>query len=148
MEAAIFFFPMGKAANVIEKVVVKDVVSIAEKKAITVTENAIKGKNFEKVVTQDLEKNGYNKIAEQVTVKPNGVSGKVRLDNVSTKNGQIALTDAKSSAKAGMTKNQKVGYPALEKNGGTVVGNKGAAQGYPAGTKIPPTKVDIIRPKN
>jgi len=26
------------------------------------------------------------------------------------------------------------------------VGNKGAAQGYPAGTKIPPTKVEIIRP--
>ena len=30
--------------------------------------------------------------------------------------------------------------------GGTVVGNAGAKQGYPAGTKIPPTKVDIIRP--
>ena len=58
------------------------------------------------------------------------------------------LTDAKSSATAPHTPNQKVGYPAIEQNGGVVVGNKGASQGYPAGTVIPPTKVDIRRPKS
>ncbi|MCL9807417.1 hypothetical protein NAT51_17955 [Flavobacterium amniphilum] len=68
------------------------------------------------------------------------------MDNVSTNNGKIALTEGKSSATARLTKNQKSGFPALEKKGGTVVGNKGTAQGYPAGTKIPPTKVDIKRP--
>jgi len=47
-----------------------------------------------------------------------------------------------------ITSNQKIGYPLIEQNGGVVVGNKGAAQGYPAGTIIPPTKVDIIRPAN
>lgn len=62
--------------------------------------------------------------------------------------GNIKLTDAKSSQTAGMTKNQKPGYPAFEKYGGTVIGNNGAAQGYPAGTQIPPTKVDIIRPND
>jgi len=30
----------------------------------------------------------------------------------------------------------------------THIGNKGKDMGYPAGTKIPPTKVDIIRPKD
>lgn len=43
---------------------------------------------------------------------------------------------------------EEPGYPAIENHGGTVVGNNGAAQGYPAGTKIPPTKVDIIRPED
>ncbi len=71
---------------------------------------------------------------------------KVRLDNVSMNSGKIALTDAKSSATAPFTKNQKVGYPALKTSGGVVVGNKGASSGYPSGTVIPPIKVDIKRP--
>ncbi len=120
----------------------------AVKTTSNVVENAKKGKNFEGVITKDLKQTGHNNVAEQVTVKPNGGGKNVRLDNVSTKDGQIKLTDAKSSATAPLTKNQKTGYPAIEKSGGTVVGNKGAAQGYPAGTKIPPTKVDIIRPKD
>ncbi len=113
-----------------------------------VVENAKQGKQFESVVTDNLKQTGHKNVAEQVTVKPNGGGKNVRLDNVSTQNGNIKLTDAKSSATAPHTKNQKAGYPAIEKSGGTVVGNKGAAQGYPAGTKIPPTKVDIIRPKD
>ena len=52
----------------------------------------------------------------------------------------IKLTNAKSSKTASHTKNQKSGYPKIQESGGIVVGNKGAAQGYPAGTKIPPTK--------
>lgn len=114
----------------------------------TITQNAAQGKDFEKVITQALEDQGRTNIAEQVTVKPNGAEGNVRLDNVSTQNGEIKLTDAKSSETAGFTKNQRVGYPAIEQNGGTVVGNNGAAQGYPAGTKIPPTKVEVIRPSD
>jgi RHS repeat-associated protein len=114
-----------------------------------VTKNAAQGKAWEAQVTKDIGTEGHANIAEQVTVKPNGVStGNVRLDNISTKDGKIALTDAKSSATAPLTKNQKPGYPAIEKNGGVVVGNKGASQGYPAGTVIPPTKVDIRRPNN
>jgi RHS repeat-associated protein len=113
-----------------------------------VTKNAAQGKAWETQVTKDLASDGHDKIAEQVMVKPNGVkTGNVRLDNVSMKDGKIALTDAKSSATAPLTKNQKPGYPAIEKSGGVVVGNKGASQGYPAGTVIPPTKVDIRRPQ-
>ncbi|QKJ30366.1 RHS repeat-associated core domain-containing protein [Mucilaginibacter mali] len=112
-----------------------------------ILKNAAQGKEFVAIVTQGLEDAGHINIAEQVSIKPNGETGRVRLDNISTKDGKIALTDAKSSSTAGYTKNQKAGYPAIAKKGGTVVGNKGAAQGYPAGTIIPPTKVDIVRPK-
>ena len=119
------------------------------KNASSIVENAKQGKQFEGTVTQSLKNAGHKNVAEQVTVKPNVDGAKnVRLDNVSTKDGGIKLTDAKSSQTAPMTKNQKPGYPAIEQHGGTVVGNKGAAQGYPAGTKIPPTKVNIIRPND
>ena len=119
----------------------------------TVTQNAKQGAAFEKVVTKQLKSRGHTDVAEQVTVKPNGLQtdGKpypnVRLDNVSrNQNGAVVLTDAKSSATAGLTKNQKIGYPALQQNGGTVMGQKGADLGYPAGFQIGPTKVIIVRP--
>ena len=82
-----------------------------------------------------------------LAIQPNGGNGKVRMDHVSTVNGEIKLRDSKSSATAGFTTNQKSGYPLLEQNGGVVKGNNGAAQGYPDGTVIKPTKVDILRPK-
>ena len=145
--------PMAVGAGVAARAAYKlankadDVVDVV-KGTSKVVENAKQGKQFEGVVTNNLKQSGHKNVAEQVTVKPNGGGKNVRLDNVSTQNGNVKLTDAKSSATAPHTKNQKTGYPAIENSGGTVVGNKGAAQGYPAGTKIPPTKVDIIRPKD
>lgn len=128
-----------------------DRLSRAGKASSNIKENAEKGKKWEKEVTQKLKKEGHENVGEQITVSPNdgkgGTTPNVRLDNMSKKDGKIRLTDEKSSKTAGNTKNQKVGYPAIQSHGGTVVGNKGAAHGYPAGTKIPPTKVDIIRPK-
>ena len=118
-----------------------------------VTRNAKQGAAFEKVVTKQLKASGHADVAEQVTIKPSGLqaNGKpypnVRLDNVSrNQSGAVVLTDAKSSATAGLTPNQKIGYPALEQNGGTVTGQKGAALGYPAGFRIEPTTVNIVRP--
>lgn len=52
VEAAVFLFPIGKAANVVEKVVTKEVISAAEKKAVTVTGNVIKGKAVEKFAAE------------------------------------------------------------------------------------------------
>jgi RHS repeat-associated protein len=130
-------------------IIVGEKAPVGEKAVSNITKNAIQGKQFEGKVTQSLKDAGHTNIAEQVTVKPNVEGAKnVRLDNVSTMSNGIKLTDAKSSQTAGMTTNQKPGYPAIENHGGTVVGNNGAAQGYPAGTKIPPTKVDIIRPED
>jgi len=141
--------PVGIVAEGLEATsVAKTGGNIVETEVPQVTKNAAQGKAWETQVTKDLASEGHDKIAEQVTVKPNDVkTGNVRLDNVSMKDGKIALTDAKSSATAPLTKNQKPGYPAIEKSGGVVVGDKGASQGYPAGTVIPPTKVDIRRPQ-
>lgn len=84
------------------------------------------------------------KIAPQITIKAdNGV--KTRVDFVSTnKSGQISLTEAKSSSTAPLTTNQKVAFPSIAQNGGIVVGN--GKPGYPGGTIIPPTQVNIVRP--
>ncbi len=88
-------------------------------------------------------------VAEQVTIKTNGTGTRFRTDQLSTgPDKNIAVTESKSSATAPLTRSQKAGHPDLAKNGGVVVGNKGAAQGYPAGTKIPPTNVDVIRPED
>ncbi|MDO5617019.1 MAG: RHS repeat-associated core domain-containing protein, partial [Cruoricaptor ignavus] len=152
-DGASIFVPMSVGAGAAVRAGVKAVNKAdnavdAVKTTSKVVENAKQGKQFEGVVTENLKQTGHKNVAEQVTVKPNGGGKNVRLDNVSTKDGQIKLTNAKSSATAPHTKNQKTGYPAIEKSGGTVVGNKGRDFGYPAGTKIPPTKVDIVRPKD
>ena len=83
-------------------------------------------------------------VAQQVTVKAeNGV--KTRIDAISKDaSGNIKLTEAKSSQSAPLTTNQKLAHPSIEKSGGTVVGK--GKPGYEGGSKIPPTKVDVVRP--
>jgi RHS repeat-associated protein len=110
----------------------------------TIRQNAAKGQEFEKTVVSDLAKEGHTNLAEQVTVKAgNGV--KTRIDAVSTNpNGQLALTEAKSSYTAPLTTNQKSAFPSIAQSGGVVVGKGKPA--YPGGTIIPPTQVNIVRP--
>jgi hypothetical protein len=116
----------------------------------TIVENAANGSAFEQTGLDYLETVQDN-VADQVSVKPYLDNGeladyRVRLDAIGTdESGDIALTDFKSSETAGFTPNQTEGYPLLERNGGEVVGAKGG-QLYPAGTQIPPTPVDILRP--
>jgi len=100
---------------------------------------------FEKAMVNDAIKGG-EKVAEQVTVKANnGV--KTRIDAVSkTQDGTIKLREAKASSTAPLTKNQKAAHPSIQQSGGVVVGK--GKPGFPGGTKIPPTKVEIVRTKN
>jgi RHS repeat-associated protein len=109
-----------------------------------VTANAAKGAAFEKTVV-NATKEADTKVAEQVTLKTeSGV--KTKMDVVSTKSsGDVRLQEAKGSATAPLTKNQKLAHPEIGKSGATVVG-KGKPD-YPGGTKIPPTKVEVVRPK-
>jgi integrase len=58
--------------------------------------------------------------------------------------GDVRLQEAKSSATAKLTDRQKAAHPEIQKSGATVVG-KGKPD-YPGGTKIQPTKVEIVRP--
>lgn len=118
----------------------------SEGKALTQIEvNAAKGKDFEQAIGASLQKEGKVNISEQITIKAdNGV--KTRVDFASKDlNGNVVLTEAKSSQTAPLTKNQKLAFPSIEKSGGTVVG-KGKPD-FPGGTKIPPTKIYVIRPK-
>jgi hypothetical protein len=117
--------------------------SLVVKEGSTILKNAKQGKVFEGEVQKALEATKET-TASQVTVETkNGV--KTRID-FATKDqtGQIGLTEAKSSATAPLTPNQAKAFPEIEKTGATV---KGAGKpGFPGGTQIPPTKVDIVRP--
>lgn len=125
---------------------VADVVKTADKVSdvAQVTKNAQKGAQFEKTVATNLEKAGHKNISKQVTIKAeNGVKTKVDIASKDP-SGKIKLTEAKSSQSAPLTKNQKSAFPSIEQKGGTVMGK--GKPGFEGGTKIPPTKVDIIRP--
>jgi hypothetical protein len=66
------------------------------------------------------------------------------MTNVTHLKVNTGVTEAKSSATAPLTPNQAKAFPEIEKTGATV---KGAGKpGFPGGTQIPPTKVDIVRP--
>lgn len=109
-------------------------------------QNSQKGAEFEKTVVQNLKDKGHTNVQQQVTIKPNKTGAKnVRVDATSVKKGKINLTEAKSSSTAPLTKNQKAGFPIIQKSGGTVVGK--GKPGIPGGTTVPPTKVKIVRPK-
>jgi len=154
MDAAAMFIPYvpAGATKVLKAAdVAADVAKTADKaadvkKAATITENAAQGKSFEKAVSSKLEQAGHTNVAEQVTVKAeNGV--KTRVDFVSKDaTGKVSLTEAKSSATAPLTPNQKSAFPSIETGGGVVVG-KGKA-GFEGGTIIQPTEVKIFRPED
>jgi len=124
-------------------IVVEGLEMTAAKAGGGIVENAAKGKAFEAVTGQGLKGAGHTDIAEQVTVKAdNGV--KTRVDFISKDpQGKVALTEAKASQTAPLTKNQKLAHPSIEQSGGTIVGK--GKPGYEGGTKIPPTKVNVVR---
>ena len=109
--------------------------------------NAAKGAAFEINVVANRQKVQAD-VVEQITVKSNLSGTRTRIDVVGNERttGLIALTEAKSSATAPLTKNQKVAFPEIEQAGGVVVG-KGKAP-FVGGTDIPPTPVKIFRPED
>jgi RHS repeat-associated protein len=105
--------------------------------------NAEKGASFEQSVVEATKATDTN-VQQQVTLKTDsGV--KTKMDVVSTKpSGGVRLQEAKSSGRARLTTNQAAAHPEIEKSGATVVGQ--GKPGYPGGTRIPPTKVEVVRP--
>lgn len=85
-------------------------------------------------------------VVSQVLVRPldesgNPVNYRVRLDNAITQPGQpLRLLDAKGSAKAEFTENQRQGYPLIGKHGGVI------ESGPQKGMRIPKSEVQTIRP--
>lgn len=121
-------------------------VSSAASKANTLKANRAQGANFENQVQSQLEGSG-NQVASQVTIEA-ADGTRTRPDFVTVNpEGTIGITEAKSSATAPLTPNQSTAFPLIEQSGGTVIGNKGNSIGLPAGTVIPPTKVNVVRPQ-
>src|SRR5205809_925151 len=113
-------------------------------KADQLKANKTQGKAFEQSVKPELESKQTG-VQEQLTVKTE-TGTKTRVDFAGKESGQTALTEAKSSAEAPLTPNQTKAFPEIEQTGATVVGK--GKPGFPGGTKIPPTKVDVVRPND
>ncbi|PWE41413.1 S-type pyocin domain-containing protein [Pseudomonas prosekii] len=98
-----------------------------------------------------FEDTSYDKYSEtrpeavrEVTVKTDsGVKTRIDMLGRDT-DGEISCVECKSSETAPLTKNQKAAFPEIEKTGATVVGK--GKPGFPGGTKIPPTRIEILRP--
>ena len=116
---------------------------VAKKKATQLAKNKVAGKKFENEVMGQLQ-NTQTDVVKEVTVKTKSGT-KTRIDLIGRdSNGNIACTECKSSATAPLTTNQKKAFPEIQQSGAVVVGN--GKPGFPGGTNIPPTKVDIVRP--
>lgn len=85
-------------------------------------------------------------VVQQLTIETkSAVKVKVDIAGKAKGTNKVKLTEMKTSQTAPLTKNQKIGYPEIAKSGGVVKGK--GKPGFPGGTKIPPTKVQIIRKK-
>ena len=107
----------GGASVAIDAVRLADKVSEANKvsKTSILMENAQKGRDFEHQVGEIIGKNK----ASQVTIEV-ADGTKTRMDIVSIKDGELKLTEAKSSTTASLTSNQKKAHPQIEQSGGTI----------------------------
>jgi filamentous hemagglutinin len=115
--------------------------SIATKSGVQ--KNKAAGDAFEKQVMENIQKT-HSEVVQQVTVKTeSGIKTRIDIIGRDT-DGNIVCTECKASQSAPLTKNQAAAFPEIEKSGAVVVGD--GKPGFPGGTQIPPTKVDIIRP--
>ena len=108
--------------------------------------NKAKGDAFERQIAKKIkERETTSESGEQVTIKTkSGV--KTRIDIISRDiEGNVGCTECKSSGTAPLTKNQEAAFPEIAESGGTIVGK--GKPGFPGGTTIPPTKVEIVRPQ-
>lgn len=106
--------------------------------------NKEKGKAFEDYKERELRET-TPEVGREVTAKTkSGV--RTRFDMLGRDaDGNISCIECKSSDTAPLTRNQKLAYPEIEESGAVVVGK--GKPGFPGGTVIPPTKVEIVRPK-
>jgi hypothetical protein len=89
--------------------------------------------------SEEMEESG-----QQVTIKTESGT-RTRLDMIGRDaNGDIACVECKASDTAPLTRNQKRAFPEIEQSGGRIMGK--GKPGFPGGTQIPPTRVEILRP--
>ncbi|MFM0492080.1 hemagglutinin repeat-containing protein, partial [Paraburkholderia graminis] len=110
---------------------------------LNVQENKAKGDAYENEVLDSLN-DKYPQTGQQVTIKTSDGT-RTRVDIMTRdENGTIGCVECKSSQTAPLTPNQAVAFPQIESEGGVIVGK--GKPGFPGGTVLPPTKIDIVRP--
>jgi hypothetical protein len=114
------------------------------RKAAQLAVNVKKGKAFE-VSTGAKLMQIDTRVSPQVTVEtPTGA--RARLDFVSEDaSGVIKCTECKASAAAPVRSGQATAFKEIARAGATVVGK--GKPGFTGGTVLPPTTVDIVRPR-
>lgn len=119
-------------------------IATAAARAAQLARNRAVGSAFEEDQKACILASG-KKVAPQITLKTDsGV--KVRGDflTLEPKTGEIGGVEAKGSATARLTPNQRRGFPEIAETGGTIVG--AGKPDFPGGTRIPPTRFKIVRP--
>lgn len=105
--------------------------------------NKKQGKAFEDDSYGEYSKTKPEAVREVTVKTDSGVKTRIDMMGRDT-DGEISCVECKSSETAPLTKNQKAAFPEIEKTGATIVGK--GKPGFPGGTKIPPTRVEILRP--
>jgi len=107
--------------------------------------NKAAGAAFERARAAELGEQGLEWVP-QITLQTK--SGTVVRADFMTRHpstGKIGCVDCKASQTAPHTPAQKVGYPEIARSGGTILG--AGKPGFPGGMEIPPTTVQILRPR-
>ncbi|WP_205880128.1 hypothetical protein, partial [Lampropedia aestuarii] len=114
--------------------------------------NAASGKKHADLVTQKAQsKYGPQNVQTEVYIRPldnngNPVNYRVRADNtVGSAKSPDFIIESKGSPNAPLTKNQKKGYPLIDRNGGIIKQGSGKDK---ISTPISSTPHKIIRPRD
>ena len=105
--------------------------------------NQAAGAAFEQTVGAELDQSGLT-VGQQITIETeSGVRTRLDFLTLDPVTGDVECVECKASSTAPLTKNQTLAFPEIAQSGGTIVG--AGKPGFPGGTKIPPTNVQIIR---
>jgi RHS repeat-associated protein len=105
--------------------------------------NAAQGAKGEQIAKVEASKT-QSGVQEQVTIKTTGGRTKLDLAGKDNATGATKLTEVKTGG-AKLNPNQVARFAEIKTSGGTVAG--AGKPGFPGGTQIPPTTVDVVRPK-
>jgi hypothetical protein len=104
------------------------------------------GRAWEDSEADRLRDLNFRRLSPQITLMPpGGPSVRIDLMGVHPETGEVVCFECKSSQTAPLTKRQSEAFNKIEQYGATV---RGAGKpGFPGGTAIPPTKVQLLRPR-
>jgi len=106
--------------------------------------NKMQGDAFEEAVLAE-RKATMDNLVRRITVETeSGARTCLDLVGNSKATGSVGVIEAKSSATARLSKAQGTAFPGIEQSGATVVGE--GKLPFVGGTRIPPTKVEVVRP--